>query len=50
LDGDTLKQVWRNEGPRPTEILTKRRPKKFTGGPSEDDDLRMMTVKKEKKP
>jgi uncharacterized protein (TIGR03067 family) len=48
LDGDTLKLVWRNEGPRPTEILTKRRPKKFTGEPSEDDNLRMMTLKKEK--
>jgi len=50
LDGDTLKLVWRREGPRPTEILTRRRPKKFTGPPSEDDDLIMMVLKKEKKP
>jgi uncharacterized protein (TIGR03067 family) len=50
LNGDTLNLVWRNEGPRPAEILTKRRPKKFTGEPSEDDDLRMITLKKEKKP
>jgi uncharacterized protein (TIGR03067 family) len=50
MDGDTLKLVWRIEGPRPTEILTKRRPKKFPDAPSEDDDLRMMTLKRERKP
>jgi uncharacterized protein (TIGR03067 family) len=50
LDGDILKLVWRQGGPRPTEILTKRRPKKFTGAPSEDDDLMIMVLRKEKAP
>jgi uncharacterized protein (TIGR03067 family) len=50
LDGDTLKLVWRNDGPRPTEILTKRRPKQFTGVRSDDDDLMIMVLKKEKQP
>jgi uncharacterized protein (TIGR03067 family) len=45
LDGDTIKLVTRREGPRPTEILTKRRPNK-----SEDDDLMIMVLKKEKRP
>jgi uncharacterized protein (TIGR03067 family) len=50
LDGDTLKLAWRKEGPRPTQFPTKRPPRKFTGGPSERDDLMMMVLKREKKP
>lgn len=47
LDGDTLTLVWRVGGPRPTEVLTKRRPKQATGAPSEDDDLIILVLKKE---
>src|SRR5262249_35041385 len=50
LDGDTLKLVWRSGGPRPTAFPTTRQPRKFTGGPSEDDGLRMVALKQEKSP
>jgi uncharacterized protein (TIGR03067 family) len=48
LNGDSLTLVLRQKGPRPTEILTKRRPKKFPDVPSEDDDLIILVLKKEK--
>jgi uncharacterized protein (TIGR03067 family) len=50
LDRDTLRLVWRKGGPRPTEILTKRRPQQFTEGPAEDADLIMMVLKREQQP
>jgi uncharacterized protein (TIGR03067 family) len=50
LDGDTLKLAWRKEGPRPTEFPTRQRPREFTGGAPENNDLVLMVLKKEKQP